>query len=109
MVYEPKAPVIPYKRTCPFDPAAEYARLREEEPISPVTFELAPREKDGWLITRHDHIRRLSANCPSPGADYPGRACRAGLPGRPAHRGRRLPIDHRRGGRRRASVSEEFP
>lgn len=37
MVYEPKAPVIPYKRTCPFDPAAEYARLREEEPISPVT------------------------------------------------------------------------
>ncbi|MFI2264313.1 cytochrome P450 [Streptomyces tubercidicus] len=59
MVYEPKAPVIPYKRTCPFDPAAEYARLREEEPISPVTFELAPREKDGWLITRHDHIRQI--------------------------------------------------
>ncbi|MFE6743557.1 cytochrome P450 [Streptomyces tubercidicus] len=59
MVYEPKAPVIPYKRTCPFDPAAEYARLREEEPISPVSFELAPREKDGWLITRHDHIRQI--------------------------------------------------
>ncbi|MEW9522102.1 cytochrome P450 [Streptomyces tubercidicus] len=59
MVYEPKAPVIPYKRTCPFDPAAEYARLREEEPISPVTFALSPREKDGWLITRHDHIRQI--------------------------------------------------
>ncbi|WP_433859709.1 cytochrome P450 [Streptomyces kronopolitis] len=59
MVYEPKAPVIPYKRTCPFDPAAEYAQLREENPISPVAFELSPREKDGWLITRHDHIRQI--------------------------------------------------
>ncbi|WP_432003544.1 cytochrome P450 [Streptomyces sioyaensis] len=59
MVYEPKAPVIPYKRTCPFDPAAEYAELREENPISPVSFELSPREKDGWLITRHDHIRQI--------------------------------------------------
>ncbi|MGY4985675.1 cytochrome P450 [Streptomyces nigrescens] len=59
MVHEPKAPVIPYKRTCPFDPAAEYARLREEDPISPVTFELAPREKNGWLVTRHDHIRQI--------------------------------------------------
>ncbi|MEV7470017.1 cytochrome P450 [Streptomyces kronopolitis] len=59
MVYEPKEPVIPYKRTCPFDPAAEYAQLREEDPISPVAFELSPREKDGWLITRHDHIRQI--------------------------------------------------
>ncbi|MGX1855651.1 cytochrome P450 [Streptomyces sp. NBC_01456] len=59
MVYEPKAPVIPYKRTCPFDPAAEYAQLREEDPISPVAFELSPREKDGWLITRHEHIRQI--------------------------------------------------
>ncbi|MEU5214498.1 cytochrome P450 [Streptomyces sp. NPDC020742] len=59
MVYEPKAPVIPYRRTCPFSPAADYARLREEDPISPVAFELAPREKDGWLVTRHDDVRQI--------------------------------------------------
>ena len=59
MDYEPKAPVIPYKRTCPFDPAADYERLRTEDPISPVTFDLSPREKDGWLITRHEDIRQI--------------------------------------------------
>lgn len=57
--YKPKPPVVPYKRTCPFDPAAEYSRLREEDPISPVSFDVAPGRKDGWLITRHEHVRQI--------------------------------------------------
>ena len=50
MAYEPKPPVIPTDRTCPFDPDPEYRRLREEEPISPVRFDIAPGRDDGWLV-----------------------------------------------------------
>ncbi|MGW7353387.1 cytochrome P450 [Streptomyces sp. Z26] len=53
------APVVPSKRTCPFDPAEEYARLREEEPISPITFKIAPNDPNGWLVTRHDYVRQI--------------------------------------------------
>jgi len=59
MAFEHKPPAIPTTRTCPFDPDAEYMRLREEDPISPIRFEISPREKDGWLVTRHEDIRAI--------------------------------------------------
>jgi cytochrome P450 len=52
--------VIPLDRpTCPFDPDPEYRRLREEEPISPVKFDISPGPTDGWLVTRHADIRAI--------------------------------------------------
>jgi cytochrome P450 len=63
MKSRPEPPVIPSERgTCPFDPPAEYARLREEEPVSPITFRLTPKDTQGWLITRHDHVRQILAD-----------------------------------------------
>ncbi|OEV03706.1 cytochrome P450 [Streptomyces oceani] len=57
------APVVPSKRgSCPFDPPDEYARLREEEPISPITFKIAPGDPNGWLVTRHDYCRQILAD-----------------------------------------------
>jgi cytochrome P450 len=46
-------------RTCPFNPDPEYQRLREEDPISPVRFDIAPGRKDGWLVTRHEDVRAI--------------------------------------------------
>ncbi|AXK36138.1 cytochrome P450 [Streptomyces armeniacus] len=57
-----EAPVVPSKRTCPFDPAEEYGRLREEEPISPIRFKIAPQDPNGWLVTRHDYVRQILAD-----------------------------------------------
>ncbi|AXK36137.1 cytochrome P450 [Streptomyces armeniacus] len=57
-----EAPVVPSKRTCPFDPAEEYGRLREEEPISPIRFKIAPQDPDGWLVTRHEYVRQILAD-----------------------------------------------
>ncbi|GGP00693.1 cytochrome P450 [Wenjunlia tyrosinilytica] len=62
MAFEPKPPVIPTTRTCPFDPDPEYIRLREKDPISPVTFNVAPGRKDGWLATRHEDVRKIMAD-----------------------------------------------
>jgi cytochrome P450 len=59
---EQKKHVIPTDRTCPFDPDPEYSRLREEEPISPIEFVLAPGRKDGWLVTRHEDVRAIMAD-----------------------------------------------
>ena len=59
MVYEPTEPVIPYRRGCPFDPAPEYSALRSEQPISPLTFNVAPLDHDGWLVTRFDDARSI--------------------------------------------------
>ncbi|TDT97693.1 cytochrome P450 [Streptomyces sp. 846.5] len=57
---QPKSvPVIPTTRTCPFDPDAEYKRLREEDPISPITFDISPGPKEGWLVTKHADIRAI--------------------------------------------------
>ncbi|WP_432139701.1 cytochrome P450 [Streptomyces sp. bgisy154] len=59
----PGPPVIPSERgRCPFDPPAEYARLRAEEPVSPVTFQVAPKDTSGWLVTRHDLVRQVLAD-----------------------------------------------
>lgn len=59
MAFEPKPPVIPTDRTCPFDPDPAYRRLREEDPISPVSFDIAPGRTDGWLVTRHEDVRAI--------------------------------------------------
>ncbi|MDO0924377.1 cytochrome P450 [Streptomyces sp. TG1A-8] len=60
MKTRPDPAVIPTDRgRCPFDPPAEYARLRTEEPVSPVTFQVAPKDPSGWLVTRHDLVRQI--------------------------------------------------
>jgi len=49
-------PGYPMARSCPFDPPAELARLRVENPVSRV------RLWDGsspWLVTRYEDVRRL--------------------------------------------------
>ena len=50
---------LPMRRSSPFDPPAEYRRLREEEPISRLAF---PDGKIGWLLTRHQDVRALLAD-----------------------------------------------
>ncbi|KAF3463532.1 cytochrome P450 [Streptomyces sp. Tu 3180] len=63
MKTRPDPPVIPSERgTCPFDPPAAYARLRAEEPVSPITFQVAPKDPSGWLVTRYDLVRRILAD-----------------------------------------------
>ncbi|MDI5963735.1 cytochrome P450 [Streptomyces sp. SL13] len=55
--------MIPSERgKCPFDPPSEYSRLREKDPISPITFEVAPNDRAGWLVTRHDYVRQILAD-----------------------------------------------
>lgn len=47
---------FPMKRTCPFAPAPRYAELRADQPISRV---MLPTGQTAWLVTRHEHVRRL--------------------------------------------------
>ncbi|TCO44754.1 cytochrome P450 [Actinocrispum wychmicini] len=54
--------VIPTRRTCPFDPPGEYARLREQDPVSRVEFQVTPNGMTGWLVTRHDDVRAVLAD-----------------------------------------------
>ncbi|MEU9486824.1 cytochrome P450 [Streptomyces decoyicus] len=53
---QPAARPQPTVRTCPFDPPQEYRTLREEAPITPVTF---PDGTNGWLVTRHADVRAV--------------------------------------------------
>jgi cytochrome P450 len=55
----PEPVTIPIRRRCPFDPPPEYARLREERPITPVRL---PGGRTGWLVTRYADIRTMLAN-----------------------------------------------
>ncbi|MFD7924281.1 cytochrome P450 [Streptomyces sp. NPDC059740] len=50
---------FPMPRKCPFHPSEQYARLREEEPVSRV---LLPTGRTAWLVTRHDLARQLLAD-----------------------------------------------
>ncbi|HXB48485.1 MAG TPA: cytochrome P450, partial [Streptosporangiaceae bacterium] len=50
---------LPMRRRSPFDPPAEYRRLREEKPVSRLAF---PDGKVGWLLTRHEDVRALLAD-----------------------------------------------
>src|SRR5437899_11051848 len=47
---------FPLERLSPPDPAAEYGRLREEQPIIKVSL---PTEQEAWLVTRHADVRSL--------------------------------------------------
>ncbi|MFH8386051.1 cytochrome P450 [Kitasatospora sp. NPDC018058] len=49
-------PGLPRQRGCPFDPAPEYARLREQAPISRISF---PGGGSGWLATRYEDVRAI--------------------------------------------------
>ncbi|WP_330172182.1 cytochrome P450 [Streptomyces sp. NBC_01498] len=66
-------PEFPMRRTCPFAPPEEYAKLRASEPVSRA--QLKVNGKPTWLLTRHDHVRkvlgdsRASSNLKLPG--YP--------------------------------------
>ncbi|GAA2340460.1 cytochrome P450 [Streptomyces kunmingensis] len=42
---------LPTARTCPFDPPAEYARLRAGCPVAPLKLTVGPGDGDGWLVT----------------------------------------------------------
>ncbi|MEV5750639.1 cytochrome P450 [Actinoallomurus sp. NPDC052308] len=47
---------LPTRRERPFDPPDEYRLLREEDPVSRLSF---PDGKVGWLLTRHEDVRAL--------------------------------------------------
>ena len=49
-------PYFPMQRVCPFDPPAEYAALRDDQPVVKVR---VPTGQDAWLVTRYDDVRRL--------------------------------------------------
>lgn len=70
---EAALPEFPMRRACPFSPPADYAELRETEPVSRARLKV--NGKPTWLITRHDLYKKLlgdsrvSANLKLPG--YP--------------------------------------
>jgi len=47
---------FPLERPAPPEPAAEYRRLRAEDPIIKVSL---PTEQEAWLVTRHADVRAL--------------------------------------------------
>jgi cytochrome P450 len=47
---------FPLERLAPPEPAAEYRRLRAEQPIIKVSL---PTEQEAWLVTRHADVRAL--------------------------------------------------
>ncbi|MBV9846046.1 MAG: cytochrome P450 [Kutzneria sp.] len=53
------APPFPMARECPMHPPAEYASLRAERPIAPVTM---PDGQRAWLVTKHKYARALLAD-----------------------------------------------
>ncbi|MFF7725383.1 cytochrome P450 [Streptomyces sp. NPDC008001] len=72
MTDDHSAPAFPFPRTCPYRLPAEYAGLRESEPVSRVTL---PTGKPAWILTRYDDVRkalndpRLSSDRGNP--DFP--------------------------------------
>lgn len=50
---------LPIPRTCPFSPPAQYAELREKEPVS--RFRL-PNKDEAWVLTRYADIRAILAD-----------------------------------------------
>ncbi|MGW8556883.1 cytochrome P450 [Streptomyces tubercidicus] len=49
----------PMGRTCPFSPPEGYRTLREEDPITPVTF---PDGAKGWVVSRYADVRTVLAD-----------------------------------------------
>ena len=50
------AATLPLERRCPYDPPAEYRRLREDQPVSRLTW---PDGQVGWLLTRYSDVRAV--------------------------------------------------
>jgi cytochrome P450/ferredoxin len=66
---DPSAPAFPMAR-CPFSPPPEYAKLRDEAPVSQVTM---PDGGKAWLFTRHADVKAvLSDNRFSTDSSKPG-------------------------------------
>ncbi|TDE54635.1 cytochrome P450 [Nonomuraea mesophila] len=63
---------FPFSRRCPFGPPDEYARLRIEQPVSPV---VTPDGGTAWLITRYDDVRAILSD-----TDFSSDARRPGFP-----------------------------
>lgn len=55
-VVDDDPPDFPMQRTCPFDPPAEYAVMRAEQPVRRVR---VPTGQVAWLVTRYEDVRRL--------------------------------------------------
>ncbi|TCO48898.1 cytochrome P450 [Actinocrispum wychmicini] len=51
-------PAFPVERTpnCPFDPPAEYAQRRDNDPIAPAA---CPVGFDAWVVTRYEDVRAM--------------------------------------------------
>ena len=47
---------FPVTRTCPFAPPAEYAEIREGDPISQVRL---PDGRPAWVVSRHEDVRTV--------------------------------------------------
>nr|AAT45303.1 cytochrome P450 monooxygenase CYP105S1 [Streptomyces tubercidicus] len=56
---QPTARTQPMERTCPFSPPEGYRTLREEDPITQVTF---PDGAKGWLVSRYSDVRAVLAD-----------------------------------------------
>lgn len=62
---------LPLPRSCPFGPPADYARLRQEQPVAPARL----HGHDAWLVSRYGDVRqalsdpRLSSDQTRP--DFP--------------------------------------
>jgi cytochrome P450 len=52
-------PTFPVRRTCPFEPPAEYAELREAQPVSRVTLTTG---NTAWVIANHELVRQILAD-----------------------------------------------
>jgi cytochrome P450 len=50
---------LPMARECPFDPPAEYKRLRDQEPVARLAF---PTGGYGWLLSRYEDVRSVLAD-----------------------------------------------
>jgi cytochrome P450 len=65
MTLDLSPPQLPMRRECPFDPPADYTRLRADRPVTRFTW---PNGVQAWLVTRYDDVRaaladrRLSVN-----------------------------------------------
>lgn len=56
MSVDAKLPSLPMRRTHPFDPPAEYDRLRAENPVGRFTW---PNGVEAWLVTRYEDVRAV--------------------------------------------------
>ncbi|MDH6113679.1 cytochrome P450 [Kitasatospora sp. MAP12-15] len=56
---ETSFPTFPMARKCPYSPPAEYAGLRETEPVSKVTL---PTGATAWVVANHTLVRQILAD-----------------------------------------------